>query len=45
MSPVILQLIEKPITWLDMQNKLTGLYMWPNTKKSLNVRWALAQIC
>ena len=42
-SPAILQLIEKPATWFDMQNKFTGFYMHPKTQKSLNLRWTLAQ--
>ena len=41
--PAILQLIETPTTWFDMQNKLTGIYMRPKTQKSLNLRGKLAQ--
>ena len=29
MSPAILQLIEKPATWFDLQNKPTSFYMCP----------------
>ena len=42
MSPAILQLIEKPVTWFDLQNKLIGFYMCP-IQKSLNFYGILAQ--
>ena len=43
MSSAIEQLIEKPTTWFDMQNKLIGFYMRHKTQKFLNFRWTLAQ--
>ena len=33
MSPAILQLIGKPATWFDLQNKLIGFYMCPKNTK------------
>ena len=43
MSPAILQLMEKPATWFDMQNKLTGFYMRLKIQKFLNFLGTLVQ--
>ena len=45
MSPAILQSIEKPATWFDLQNKLTSFYMCPeNTeipkrRRNISSKW------
>ena len=45
MSPAILQSIEKPATWFDLQNKLTSFYICPeNTeipkrRRNISSKW------